>query len=826
MWQDIRFGLRLLRKAPGFTLAAVASLGLGIGFNTSIFAVLDAVLLRPLPVSEPHRLVDIYTSGTDGDTYATSSLPDLIDFRAQTQAQVFEGIAGYTPMFTPLGGGDRVRVAMGEVVTGNYFTLLGVKARLGRTLMPADDIRNAPRHVVISERVWQREFGGDQSVLGRNIRLRGEPYSIVGVIDETFSGMTPMLAPEVWVTTARLEDVEPAGIIDSVPSPTGTTRQERRGSRWLFAKARLKPGVTIEQARASMQVAAAQLTREYPATNKDRRVTVRAASATRVHPEADGMLSVIVTGCMVAVGLVLLIACANVAGMLLARGAARAREVSVRLALGAGRARLVQQLLIESLLLAAAGAAVGIGLAWWLMRTLTVIQLPLPIAVSLDLRLDARVLAFTIAASILTAIVAGLMPALKSTRPDIVSTLRGERPIGRGVWRGWTMRDFLVVGQMAVTTVLLIVAGLLMRSLSAAKYANVGFGSQGVATVSADTSMLRYSDERSRQFFDEALRRVRALPGVQAAAIATRLPFSLNFNQMHIAVPGHQTAADQMGPAVQSAWMSPEYFETLRIPLLQGRVFTAADTPETPRVVVINQTMARRFWPAGNAIGQRVHERTLAGKPFEVVGIVADHKLQTVGEKPLPAIFLAAAQRPSGFYYIVARRPGDERTLVAEMRQVMLSIEPNLLLLETHTMREHMAVMLLPATAGTTLVMVFCGLGLLLAAVGLYGVIAFSVARRTREIGIRIAIGARPRAVLAGVMRQGLTLAVLGLLAGFALAAVVTQVVAGLLYGISPIDPIAWGAATLVLLSVATLANLMPAYRAMQVDPSSALRAE
>jgi putative ABC transport system permease protein len=291
-------------------------------------------------------------------------------------------------------------------------------------------------------------------------------------------------------------------------------------------------------------------------------------------------------------------------------------------------------------------------------------------------------------------------------------------------------------------------------------------------------------------------------------------------------VPGHQASSDQMGPAVQSAQVSPDYFETLRIPLLQGRVFTAADTPETPRVVVINQTMARRFWPAGNAIGQRVHERTLAGKPFEIVGIVADHKLQTVGEKPLPALFQAAAQRPSQFYNIVARRQGDERTLIAEMRQVMLSIDPNLLLIESHSMREHMSVMLLPATAGTMLVMVFCGLGLLLASVGLYGVIAFSVARRTREIGIRIAIGARPGEVLAGVMRQGLTLAVLGLVVGFALAAVVTQVVAGLLYGISPIDPLAWGAAALVLLTVAALANAIPAYRAMQVDPSSALRAE
>jgi predicted permease len=295
---------------------------------------------------------------------------------------------------------------------------------------------------------------------------------------------------------------------------------------------------------------------------------------------------------------------------------------------------------------------------------------------------------------------------------------------------------------------------------------------------------------------------------------------------MNVAVPGHQTASDQMGPAVQSAQVSQDYFETLRIPLLQGRVFTAADTPDTPRVVIINQTMAKRFWPNGNAIGQRVHERTLAGKPFEIVGIVADHKIQTVGERPQSAIFHAATQRPSAFYNIVARRPGNEVALVAEMRQALLSIEPNLLLIETHTMREHMSVMLLPATAGTTLVMVFCGLGLLLASVGLYGVIAFSVARRTREIGIRMAIGARPGEVLAGVMRQGLTLAVLGLVAGFALAAVVAQVLAGLLYGISPIDPIAWSAATLVLLSVAALANAMPAFRAMNVDPSSALRAE
>ena len=308
----------------------------------------------------------------------------------------------------------------------------------------------------------------------------------------------------------------------------GTTRLERRGSRWLFAKARLKPGVTVEQAHASMQVVAAQLAREYPATNKDRRVTVRAASATRVHPDADGMLAVIVSGYMIAVGLVLHDRVRergrHAAG---ARRRAGAR-VSVRLALGAGRVRLVQQLLIESLLLATAGAAFGIGLAWWLMRMLTTIDLPLPVDLSLDLRLDARVLAFTVVTSIVTAIVAGLMPALKSTRLDLVSTLRGERPIGRGAWRGWTMRDFLVIGQMAVTTVMLIVAGLLMRSLSAAKYANVGFATHGVATVSADTDMLRYSDERSRQFFDDALRRIRALPGVQAAAIATRLPFSLN----------------------------------------------------------------------------------------------------------------------------------------------------------------------------------------------------------------------------------------------------------------------------------------------------------
>lgn len=820
--QDARYALRWLIRSPGFATVAILSLGVGIGANTAIFAVVDALLLRPLPVREPSRLVDLYTSGADGDTYSTNSLPDILDYREQKD--VFEDVAGYSPMFAGVSRGDRARLVLGEVVTGNYFTTLGVPARLGRTLLPADDAHDAPRTVVLSSRYWNREFGGEPSAVGRTLRIRGQEFTIVGILADTFTGMVPMLAPEVWVPVRFAEEIEPAGINEIVPSPTGTSRLDRRGQRWLFVKARLRPGTSVEQARARIDVVAARLRAEHPQTNKDRRVTVRPTADTRLHPEADRVLAWLVTGTMLAVGLVLVIACANVAGMLLARAAARQREIAIRLAVGAGRGRLVRQLLTESLILGVLGASVGVLVASWLTGLLTTFDLPIPVPLSLDLRLDARVLGFTATVAMLTGVLAGLAPALRATRPNLVWDLKGDAS-RHGVGRRWTARDVLVVGQMAVTIVLLVTAGLLVRSLVAAQRADVGFPTEGLSIVSADTEMLRYTPERSQQYWAEATRRIAALPGVQGVALASRLPFSLNFSRTNIAVPGRQKAADEMGPATNSAIVSPSYFATLGIGVLEGRTFADSDVPGDRRVAIVTEMFARTYWPGDSAVGRTVFERTLgSGRAFEIVGVVANHTLQTVGETPQPAIYFSTTERPSGYNVVVARTASDDGALVSRMRETLLGLEPDLLVMESATMKGQMQSMLFPVRVAAALVTAFSGLGLALAAVGLYGILAFAVAQRTREIGIRMAIGARPGTVVRLVLRQGLTLAAVGLVVGSFLAALATRVVAGALYGVSGADPIAWGAAAAVLFGAAMLANAVPAYRAVRIDPVKALR--
>ena len=390
---DLRYALRWLRRTPGFTIAAVASFAIGIGFNTSLFSVVDAVLFRPLPVRAPEELVNIYTSGSDGDPWTTSSYPDLMDLRSGNG--VFADIVGYSPMFTAVSSSDRTRLALGEIVTGNYFQFFGVSAIRGRALTPDDELPGADRGLVVSDRYWARELGRDPGVIGRTLRLRGQPYTIVGVIDPSFTGMVPMLSPDMWVTVREAGEVEPAGIQDVVPSPTGTGRLDRRGQRWLFAKGRLKPGVTVAQAQANLDVLMRQLTAAHPQTNKDRRPALKASSEVRIHPAGDQLVLFIGVGLMIAVGLVLLIACANVASMLLARASARQREIAIRLAIGAGRWRLIRQLITESLVLAVGGAGAGVLASAWLTRLLAVPNLPIPIPIVLDLRMDGRVLGFT-----------------------------------------------------------------------------------------------------------------------------------------------------------------------------------------------------------------------------------------------------------------------------------------------------------------------------------------------------------------------------------------------------------------------------------------------
>jgi predicted permease len=825
---DIRFAVRWLRKSPGFALVAIASLAIGIGFNTALFAIVDAVLFKPLPVSAPARLVDVFTSDSTGTVeFSTSSYPDYLDLNAQND--VFEAIVGYSPMFAALNLDGRSRLAMGEIVTGNYFQVFGVGAALGRTILPSDDVPGAPRVVMVSRRYWARELGSTPDAVGRTLRIRGASYTIVGVAPASFSGMVPILAPEMWIPVSASLDVEPVGMHDAMPSPTGTTRLDRRADRWLFMRGRLKPGRTIEQARANLIVLASRLAADNPATNRERRISVKPTSDVHFHPSLDPVVVPIAAGLMAVVGLVLLIACANVASMLLARASSRHKEIGIRLAIGASRGRLMRQLVTEAVVLSLLGAAGGTLLAWWITSVVASLSLPLPIPLAFDLRIDGRVLTFTLAATFLSALLAGMAPALQATKPSLVADLRGEVSASAAGGHRWTLRDALVAAQMAITVVLLVIAALLTRSFIEAQRTNAGFAVNTLAIVSTDTSTLRLTPDQSQRFYQNALSKVAAIPGVESAALATRVPLQLNANTWEIWIPGRHRAGEH-GDTVEVTTVSPEYFKTMGVGIVEGRAFTDADRPDTPRVAIVNETLARRVWPGQSAIGKIFRTRGGEGPPFEIVGVSADHKVKTLSEPPTPFLQIPRNQRPGPYAAIVARTRGDATALLRDMRREILALDPNVVFVENQTMETQVDATLFPMRASAWLVSGVGLVAMLLAAIGLYGVIAYSVARRTKEIGIRVALGARPGTVVGLVMRQGLLVAVAGLTVGCALTALVAvlaaQMIASVLYRVSVADPFSWVAAALVLLCVSALANLIPAWRASRVDPSEALRIE
>ena len=820
---DIRYAFRWLRKSPAFTLLAVASFAIGIGFNTALFTLVDALLFRPLPVDRPDRLVDIYTSSSDGDTYATSAYPDFVDWKAQNT--VFSDMVAYSPTLAAMSLSDRSRLAMGEVVTGNYFQVLGVQPALGRTLLPEDDVKGAPRVVVLSHRAWIRDFGASPAVIGQTLRIHGQSYSIVGVARAGFIGMLPMLSPELWTAMAQIDDVEPMGMQDNVPSPTGNSRIDRRGQRWLFVKGRLKPGATVEQVAATFRLLGDQLMTAYPQTNKNRKLSVMRTSDVHIHPDADKTLLPIASGLMLVVGMVLLIACANVASMLLARASGRQKEIGIRLAIGANRFRIVRQLVTESLVMAALGSAAGLGLAWLLLRGAMALTLPIPIPLTLGLQMDVRVLAFSTLVTMVAGLVAGLAPALKATKLDLVGELKGDVAVVAASRRRFTLRDSLVASQMAVTTVLLVVAGLLSRSLVSAQKTSLGFRSEGVAVLSSELDMIGYSAERGKAFWDQVAPRVRAIPGVESVALTERSPFSINYNRNSIFFP-ERAVPDDRGTPIDVTRVTPEYFETLRIPILRGRGFNSGDTPQSPGVVVVNEAFARKYWPDQDAIGKRFRTRGVDGPEFEVVGISANYRVNTMGEQTTPYIHFAATQRPSNGYEVVARTSGDAGLLLAAIRKELLAMEPNLVFLQNQTMQKQVGATLFPAKAGAWAVSAVGLVAMLLAGIGLYGVIGYSVSRRTKEIGVRMALGARPGDVSRLVMRQGLRVAGSGMIVGAIFAVMAGFAISGALYGISPVDPVAWLGATALLLGVAALANLVPAQRAARVKPWLALRTE
>jgi predicted permease len=825
---DVRFAVRWLRKSPGFALVAIASLAIGIGFNTALFAIVDAVLFKPLPVAAPARLVDIFTSDSTGTVeYSTSSYPDYLDLNAHND--VFEGLVGYSPMFAALNLDGRSRLAMGEIVTGNYFQLFGVGAALGRTILPSDDAPGAPRVVMVSRRYWTRDLGSAPDVIGRSLRIRGSSYTIVGVAPAAFSGMVPILAPEMWIPVSASLDVEPVGMHDAMPSPTGTTRLDRRADRWLFMRGRLKPGATIEQARANLTVLASRLAADNPATNKERRIAVKPTSDVHFHPSLDPVVVPIAAALMGVVGLVLLIACANVASMLLARASSRHKEIGIRLAIGASRGRLMRQLVTEAVVLSLLGAAAGTLLAWWITSVVASLSLPLPIPLAFDLRIDGRVLVFTLAATFIAALLAGLAPALQATKPSLIADLRGEVNASQTAGRRWTVRDALVASQMAITALLLVIAALLTRSLIAAQSTSAGFAVNRLAIVSTDASTLKLTPDQTQRFYQTALDKISAIAGVESAALATRVPLQLNANTWEIWIPGRHRPGEH-GDTVEVTTASTDYFKTMGVGIVEGRAFTDADRPDTPRVAVVNETLARRVWPGESAIGKVFRTRGGEGPQFQIVGVSADHKVKTLSELPTPFLQVSRNQRPGPYSAIIARTRGDANALLRDMRREVLSIDPNVVFIENQTMEMQVDATLFPMRASAWLVSGIGLVAMLLAAIGLYGVIAYSVARRTKEIGIRVALGARPGAVVGLVMRQGLLVAIAGLMAGGALTAAVAviaaRMIAGVLYGVSVGDPFSWAGAALLLLGVSALANLIPAWRASRVDPSEALRNE
>ena len=815
--RDLRYGLRGLARNPGFTAVAMLSLALGIGFNTAIFTVVNAVLLRPLPVSDPHRLLTIYTSQQDGYRYATTSLLDYRDLRERNRT--LSGLAGHSLMFAALERDGTASLVLGEIVTANYFGVIGVPLARGTGFAPDADLPNAAPTAVISDAFWKRELGSAADALGRTVRIRGKACTIVGIAPEGFHGLMPGMIADLWLPAGMAEDVEPVGY-NTNTGRAGTTRFDRRGERWMFLKGRLRDGVTIEQARADLSAITASLAADYPDTNEGVATTLLPAGDVRLHPEIDGLLAPLAALLAAAVGLVLLVACANIANMLLARGAARSREMAIRVAIGAGRGRLVRQLLAENVLLSLAGGAAGALAAVWV----TQLPLPLPIPVDLDLSIDMRVLVFAAGLSLATGIIFGLLPALDASRPSLVPALKGDAPSGRRA-RWFSLRSLLVVTQVAVSTVLVVGAALLARSVNAASLTDIGFETDGLVYASFAPTMVGYGPEEGLQFYQRAADRLRTVPGVTGVAIASRLPFAINYHSSDFFFDGRPDLSGEHGVSIDVTRVDRQYFDTMGVRIVEGRGFDLRETPGSPIVAVINETMARRYWPGESAVGKRLRTRAADGPLIEIIGVAEAHPVRSVGEAARSFVHFSMDQQTAGGNSLVVRGALPDDQLVAAVRREVTALDPRMFFLEIGPYAAQVETTMFAVRAGAALIGTVGAVALALAAIGLYGVLAFNVSRRTREIGIRMALGARPEGVLALVLRDAMTLVAAGLAIGVGLSWAASGAIGSLLIGIAPLDPVSYIAAVLVLLAAALAASIVPARRASRLDPLIALRA-
>ena len=831
LWQDVRYGFRVLRASPGFAAVAILSLALGIGANTSIFSVVNAALLRPLPVTEPDKLLFVF-NGSRADPYSVSSYPDYIDYRDKNE--VFSDLLTYSGITMSARSDDQTDLISGSIVSGNFFDVLGLRAALGRTFSPEEDkTPNTHPVAVISHGLWERRFGSNPNVIGQQLTLNGHDFSIIGVTGAGFNGPEVLETNDIYVPMMMQALVRPprGGFSgDMNPDLLG-----RRGSRWLRIIGRLKPGVSIEQAQAAITTIAAGLEQAYQEDNRNTIATLFPVS--KVDPQGYTQLISVAGLLLAVVAIVLLIACANVANLLLARASARRREIAVRLALGASRSRLIRQLLTESVLLSLAGGVVGLLLALWTIDVLKTTPPPDGMfSFKLDYHLDGRVLAFTFLLSLATGVIFGLAPALQASRPDLVPALKDESPAAAQGRRRFSLRNLLVVAQVALSLVLLIGAGLFLRSLNNAQAIDPGFNADKILNAQLNINLLRYTKPQGKEFYRQVIERVEALPGVESARLARVVPMSGSGRTSSFLIQGQQapdsvnrsegTDVQENTYTVNANVVGLKYFSTMGIPLLRGRDFTAQDSEGAPLAVIVNEALARRYFEGEDPLGKRVSFRGASGPWSEIVGVARDSKYRTLGESPRTVAYVPLAQNHETGMTLHVRTIGDPATLAASVRREVQALDQNLPVTSLQRLTEVLAGSLFAARMGAVLLAIFGSLALLLAAVGLYGVMSYAVSRRTREIGIRMALGAGGGNVLRLVLKEGMSLVAVGVAAGLLVAAAATRLLASFLYGMSPLDAITFVAIPVVLALVALLASYVPAHRAAKVDPMVALRYE
>jgi predicted permease len=825
LWQDLRYGIRMLAKSPGFTAVAILTLALGIGANAAIFSVVNAVLLRPLPVENPDRLVRVFASNTSGTRYASISYPDYLDLRDQNS--VFSGLLAYGRFSASLGGQEQggqtapAELIRGEIVTANYFSVLGVRPVKGRAFIPEEERSPGSAPVaVVGYGMWTNHFAADPNIIGKQIVVNGHSFTVVGVAPPDFPGAEIGTLPDIWVPIMMQEVIRPPSA-GSLRQAYGTDLLHHRDAGWLHLIGRLKPGVTPALAQANCSTIAQRLEQTYSSSNRGVGVNVVPVRGGLDASDREDVLPI--AGLLLAVvGLVLLIACANVANLLLARASARQKEIGVRLALGASRSRLVRQFLTESILLSLLGGGFGMLMAVWVRDLIASVKPPTPVPIALDLSIDFRVLLFALVLSVLTGIVFGLAPALQVSRAPVAYALREEALLRR--LRKSRLRITLAVAQVALSLLMLITAGLLVHSLSNAQAVRLGFNPGRLLSAWIDLSLRQYPETQGRAFYGRLIERVQALPGVRSVSFARTIPLGFSARAMIVHIEGQGAPSPENAVRAGNNIVAPRYFETMEIPILRGRDFSQTDTAASPKVAIISETMARRFWPAEDAVGKRL--LFSANETIEIVGVVADSKYRTLGERAGLYIYLPLEQNFEYGMALVVRSSKDPNALVPLLRQEVQSLDKALPVTAIQTMAANVSTSLWPARAGATLVGIFGLLALVLAAVGIYGVTAFTTAQRTHEIGIRMALGAEPRDILRLIIGQGMVLAAAGIAIGCAGAFAVSRVIAGFLYGINPADPVAFVAGALILGGATLLASYIPARRAMRVDPLVALRYE